>query len=406
MSGLFAEVIEGLLRHRLRAAATAFGVFWGTFMLTLLLGAGEGLRNGMYRIFEGNAVNAVWIYSGRTTFAHEGLPAGRPIILDSTDVHSIARGVSDLSNVSPMQILPSTQSIRHENKSASLPIWGVFHTHAAVERVRRVRGRLLNALDVERGRRVAIIGTRARAVLFGSDNPVGQTLVLGAAELTVVGEFDDAGGDEQRRRIYVPFTTLQKSFDGATRVQVIVGTLRDGASTERVRARLLHLLAQRHRFGPADRSAVEVWFLSDDFRRLSRLLRGIDIAIIVVGLGTLVSGMVGVSNILFVSVRERANEFGIRRALGATARSILTMVIAEALLLASVAGALGLGAAFGLVNLALRFDVRADFFERPSVDPLAAFVAFGVLILTALVAGYFPAREAARVPPIEALRRE
>jgi putative ABC transport system permease protein len=406
MRALFAEVIEGVLRHRLRAAATAFGVFWGTFMLTLLLGAGKGLRNGMYKIFEGNAVNAVWIYSGRTTFAHEGLPAGRPIILDSTDVHSIERGVAELSHVSPMQILPATQSIRHENKSASLPTWGVFHTHAAVERLQRVRGRLLNALDVERARRVAIIGTRARAVLFGTANPVGQTLVLGAAELTVVGEFDDAGGDEQRRRIYVPFTTLQKSFDGATRVQVIVGTLREGANTERVRARLLHLLSQRHRFGPSDRSAVEVWFMSEEFRRLTKLLRGIDTAIIVVGLGTLVSGMVGVSNILFVSVRERANEFGIRRALGATARSILAMVIAEALLLAAVAGGLGLAAGFGLVDLALRFDVRADFFEQPSVDPLAAFVAFGVLILTALVAGYFPAREAARVPPIEALRRE
>ena len=394
------------MRHRLRAAATAFGVFWGTFMLTLLLGAGAGLRKGMYSIFEGNAANAVWIYSGRTTFSYQGLPAGRAIILDAQDVSAVDQGVPELSSVSPMQILPQGQPVRYGSKSVALPAWGVFHTHAVVERLKLVRGRLLNALDVERARRVAIIGTQARSVLFGNESPLGKQLVIGAAELTLVGEFDDAGGDDQRRRIAMPFTTLQKSFESATRVNVIVSLLRDGASTERVRERLLHLFAQRHRFDPADRSALEVWFLSEDFRRLKKLLRGIDLAIFVVGLGTLISGMVGVSNILFVSVRERANEFGIRRALGATARSIMGMVVAEALLLASFAGGLGLGAAFGLVALANHLDLRSDFFKQPSVDVEAAFGAFGVLIVTALVAGFFPAREASRVAPIEALRRE
>lgn len=394
------------MRHRLRAAATAFGVFWGTFMLALLLGAGAGLRKGMYSIFEGNAANAVWIYSGRTTFSFQGLPAGRVIMLDAQDVGAVDRSIPELSSVSPMQILPQGQPVRYGSKSVALPTWGVFHTHAAVERLKLVRGRLLNALDDERARRVAIIGTQARSVLFGNESPIGKQLVIGAAELTLVGEFDDAGGDDQRRRIYLPFATLQKSLDSATRVNVIVSLLRDGANTDRVRERVLHLFAQRHRFDPADRSALEVWFLSEDFRRLKKLLRGIDTAIFVVGLGTLISGMVGVSNILFVSVRERANEFGIRRALGATARSIMGMVVAEALLLASFAGGLGLGAAFGLVALANHFELHSDFFKQPSVDPEAAFGAFGVLIVTALVAGFFPAREAARVSPIEALRRE
>ncbi|HEX6244409.1 MAG TPA: ABC transporter permease, partial [Polyangiales bacterium] len=162
MGAVLAEIVEGVMRHRLRAAATAFGVFWGTFMLTLLLGAGAGLRKGMYSIFEGNAANAVWIYSGRTTFSHQGLPAGRAIILDAEDVKAIDRGVPELSNVSPMQILPRGEAVRHGSKSVALPAWGVFHTHAAVERLKLLRGRLLNALDVERARRVAIIGTQAR----------------------------------------------------------------------------------------------------------------------------------------------------------------------------------------------------------------------------------------------------
>jgi putative ABC transport system permease protein len=151
---------------------------------------------------------------------------------------------------------------------------------------------------------------------------------------------------------------------------------------------------------------VYVWFMAEEFKRLQQLMHGIDLGIFVVGLGTLVSGMVGVSNILFVSVRERAREFGVRRALGATARSILAMVIAEALTLALAAGGLGLVAALALIELASAFGLESDYFRNPHVDAATALSALGVLVMTALFAGYFPAREAARVTPIDALRRE
>jgi putative ABC transport system permease protein len=177
-------------------------------------------------------------------------------------------------------------------------------------------------------------------------------------------------------------------------------------ATESVRRRVVRLLAQRHHFDPADDGPIQMWFSQEEYQKLETLLRGIDIGILVVGLGTLISGMIGVSNILFVSVRERAQEFGTRRALGATAHSILRFVLAEALVLATLAGGLGLAAGMGAVELAKYYELRSDYFRDPGLELSTALIALGTLIVTALVAGYFPAREAARMQPIDALRRE
>lgn len=405
MSDALREVIEAMMRHRLRALATAFGVFWGIFMLTVLLGGGSGLRNGLFSVFEG-ARNMAWIEAGRTGHAFEGLGAGRQIDLDIHDLAAIERGLPEFTSVGPRHMLPAHITIRAGLVNLGLPIIGVYENFHEVVRMKAVRGRLLNRLDVEGGRKVVTIGQRARQLLFANENPVGKSVWIGGVRMTVVGEYKDPGSEDDNRRVYMPYTTVLQSFDSSPKLQSIVANSPDGGDEAVIRKRFLYLMGRRHRFDPEDAGAMEIWFASEETKRVNKLLRGVDVAVFVVGLGTLLSGMVGVSNILFVSVRERAKEFGIRRALGATARSILGMVLAEALLLASLAGGMGLLSALLLIRAASSIGVNSDYFRDPEVNLASASWALAALAASALVAGFFPAREAARVTPIEALRRE
>lgn len=399
------EVIESITRRPLRSLATAFGVYWGILMLTVLLGGGRGLRNGIEKMFAGDAVNSVWAFTGVTSESFEGLGAGRYIQLREDDIQAVIRSVDALNNVSPRTQAPALPIV-HGTRNASLPLFGVYPAYAVIEKTTAIRGRLLNQLDLERRRKVIMIGDHARPLLFGNDNPVGRSVSIGGIDFRVIGEFADPGQGDEARRVYMPYTTLAETFDASKKVDVMVATLKPGRSTDAARESLARLLSRRHRFSVTDHSAFDAWFMEKEYRRVASLMTGIDWAILVVSLGTLLSGMVGVSNILFVSVRERAKELGLRRALGATSTSILLLVLAEALVLAMLSGGLGLASGVGLVQLGQAPELGSDFFINPSIDMRAALLAFALLVVTALIAGFFPAREAARMRPIDALRRE
>ncbi|MFT3921314.1 MAG: ABC transporter permease [Myxococcales bacterium] len=399
------EVLESIARRPLRSLATAFGVYWGILMLTVLLGGGKGLRNGIEKMFAGDAVNSVWAFTGRTSEPFEGLGSGRQIRLREDDVEAVIRSVDALENVSPRTQVPALPIV-HGTRNATLPFYAVYPAYAVTEKTTAIHGRLLNQLDLDRRRKVIVIGDKATPLLFGNDNPVGKIVTIGGLEFRVVGEFEDPGQGDEGRRVYMPYTTLAETFDASRKVDVMVGTLKRGYTPEAAREALARLLARRHRFAIHDHAAFDAWFAEREYRRVESLMTGIDWAILLVSLGTLLSGMVGVSNILFVSVRERAKELGLRRALGATSFSILLLVLAEALMLALVSGGLGLASGMGLVRLAQSPELGSELFVNPSVDLRAALLALAMLVATALVAGFFPAREAARMRPIDALRRE
>lgn len=410
MIDLLAEVFESIARQRLRALATAFGVFWGILMLVVLLGGGRGLRNGVDQMFADTLVNSVWISTGRTSRPYQGLGAGRTLQLSLEDVEAIAAVVPELEELSPRQNLPggltyTRTNRRGEVQNGAFPTFGIGPGHATVERMRPLRGRMLSALDVALARKVLIVGERVAEMLFPGEDPVGQTVQIGGVPFLVVGLFTDPGGEGELLKAFMPYTTLTQTFDARRYAGIATATLRPGADVATMRARVRRLLARRQRFDPSDPSAVGVWVTEEQYRKLQQLLRGIDLAVIVVSLGTLLSGIVGISNILFVSVRERTAEFGLRRALGATPGSILAMVLAEAVLLSTTAGSLGLLAGVGLLSLARRANVRSEYFRDPGVDARAVLTALFVLVLTAMIAGYFPAREASRLNPNEALRQ-
>ncbi len=402
----FRELFESISRHRMRTLATSFGVFWGIFMLTLLLASGRGLRNGIETLFEGDSVHQIWMFGNRTLQPYQGLGMGRQIQFTEEDAIALARSVPEIAAVSPRRALANSVVISHGSSTASLPGVAVYPCYGATEKLKILKGRWLNDFDQHEARKVAVIGYAARRVLFGNGEAVGQSIQLGGVDFTVVGEYTDAGGEEEVRRVYIPFSTHNRTFDASGKAEYINAVLRPGESVDNARRHIMRVLSVRHRFDPADHGAVMMWFAVEEYRKMQGLMRGIDIAILAVGLGTLLSGMVGVSNIMFVSVRERAQEFGVRRALGASARDVLWMVLGEALGLAVLAGSLGLVAALSLVAAAQGGVIDTAFFHHPSVDPNTALAALGVLVFTSLVAGYFPAREAARMHPIEALRRE
>ncbi|HEX5657095.1 MAG TPA: ABC transporter permease [Polyangiales bacterium] len=401
-----AELFESVTRHRMRALATSFGVFWGIFMLTLLIASGNGLRNGIETLFEGDSAYQIWMFGNRTLKPFEGLGAGRQIQFTEDDAIALARSVTEIEHVTPRRGLAPSVMISHGNNTASLPGVAVYPSYVFNEKLKILRGRWLNEFDQREARKVAVLGYAARNVLFGNADPVGQAIQIGGVDFTVIGEYTDAGGEEEVRRVYIPFSTLQSTFDASRKAEFVVALLKEGESVERARTRIMRVLSVRHRFDPSDDGAVITWFAVEAYRKMQGLMRGIDYAILAVGLGTLLSGMVGVSNILFVSVRERAREFGVRRALGASARNVLWMVIGEALGLSLLAGGLGLLAALGLIAAVQGGALNTDYFRNPQIDLTTALSALGVLVITALVAGFFPAREAARMHPIEALRRE
>ncbi|MEM9066928.1 MAG: ABC transporter permease [Myxococcota bacterium] len=404
---LLFETWESLTRRPLRTATTAFGVFWGMLLLVVMLGAAEGFRNGVDRLFQDDSATSVWISAGATSRSFEGMPAGRTIELTIDDVDAIAANLEELRDVSPRYPVQATVTAPRTGRTAGLPVYAIGPGYGAVERTQVWRGRLLNELDEERARNVVIVGRRAAEILFDrAESALGEWLDVSGNRFRIVGVFTDAGGDGEMRRVFLPYASLPHTFDASRRTKLIVAMSDPEARPALIRDRVRRLLARRHRFAADDPTALEVDIAMEQWEKFSALMTGIELMVLVIGLGTLLTATSGVSNILLVSVRERTREIGLRRALGASATEIFAMVIAEAVLIASVAGALGVGAGLALLKAIRDLGVRSDFFERPAVDALAIWALLGVLVAIGALAGVFPARQAVRWTPAEALRDE
>jgi putative ABC transport system permease protein len=399
------EALESIVRFRQRALATSFGVFWGVFIVTVLQAGGQGLREGLTHLYGDNAKSIVWIWSDRTSLAYHGLAPGRSVPLRLSELELLEHELPELENLSPRLSLPATTQVSHGLRSANPPVIAVYPPYALMEQVIMQRGRWLNPLDLRDRRHVAVVGVAALPPLFGAEDPIGQRIAIGGTPFEVVGVFDDTGGGLEAQRVFVPFSAVATAGAKDQRVQVVVGTLRDDAAIAETRYKIRTLLAFSLGIAPGDERAVGAFFAAEQYRRLLVLMHGIGIAIALVGLGTLLSGAVGVSNVLFVTVRERAQEFGIRRALGASAASIVRLVLTEACLLSGLAGAVGLAAAAFAVHAAREAGIETEYFRDPHIDFTATWLTLGALCASALVAGWFPAREAARMHPVEALTR-
>ncbi len=401
------EVLDVLGRNKLRTFLTGLSVAWGIFMLVLLLAAGTGLRRGVEHDFRDDATNAIWIRRGKTSLPFEGHAPGRPVLFSSGDVEALEKSIDGLEHITGRFYLWGNLPVTHQGESSLFSIRGVHPGHRHLEKTIMTRGRYISERDVERKRKVAVIGEAVVEALYrAGEDPVGSRVQIRGVTYQVVGAFEDEGSPGERRRVYVPLSTAQLVYGGRDVVHQIMYTTAAATveETQEMTRQTRQLLAKLHDFDPADRRAVQISNRLVGFQKVRQIFEWIRSFVWLVGIGTLFAGVVGVSNIMIISVTERTMEIGVRKALGATPRSILALILREALLVTSLAGYVGLAAAVGVIELVRTHLPANDYVRNPTVDVRVGVIAMLLLVGAGALAGLIPALRAARVKPVVAMQ--
>jgi putative ABC transport system permease protein len=410
------EIRVALLRNRTRTALTAFGVFWGIFLLMVMLGSGSGLKKGVLMGFSDGATNSFFLWTQRTQKPYAGMPAGRGIRLTNADVEAIREKVPEAEVVAPRNQLRGFgggNNVSRGRKTGAFSVMGDYPEIRRIQSLRIETGRFLNPIDVEESRKVAVIGTRVRELLFArGEEPIGDSIVIGGVYFQVVGVFTSPRtGDAAERdtqTIFVPFTTFQRAFNYGDRVGWMAIISRSDVPASVAEEKVLSLLRSRHKVAPDDLRAFGHFNLEEEYTKIQGLFSGIRLLVWIVGVGTLAAGVIGVSNIMLIIVRERTKEIGIRRALGAKPSAVVSQIVSESVILTSLAGYLGLIAGIALVVGIGKLlpPGGAGMFLDPDVGVGEALQALAILVVAGVLAGLAPAQRALAVSPTVALRSE
>jgi putative ABC transport system permease protein len=402
------EIYDTMRKNKLRTALTGFSVAWGIFILVVLLGSGEGLARGIDYQFRDDAMNSIWVFPGSTSIPWQGLQPGRPVQMTNEDPAGVKAAVPGVEHMTSRFHIPGRVTTRHRSETGAFDVRSVHPDHRHLERTIVTSGRFLNDLDLAEHRKVAVIGALAEKALFKGQPPLGKLVEINGVAFQVVGVFEDEGNDNEREKIYIPITTAQRAFGGGNKIRMFMLTTgaADVARSSAMAASIQRRLAERHHFSPEDKRAVFVRNNVEFFQRFATMMRGIRAFIWAIGVGTLLAGVVSVSNIMMITVRDRTREIGVRKALGATPASVLALVLQEAIAITALAGYGGV--VFGLLALELmaRYLPSSEYFRNPAVDLWVALQATALLVVAGVLAGLVPARRASRIQPIDALRWE
>lgn len=410
------EILEVLTTNIFRTLLTAFGVFWGIFILLLLLAAGKGLENGVKQDFSGVATNTVFVWTQTTTMEYDGLPKGRNYSFNLEDVRLIEEEIPQLRFVSPRNAMGSrgTNNVVYGIKAGGYRIFGDTPDISEQNSMAITSGRFLNQSDLDQKRKVAILGDGVVTDLFEADQePLGEYVKINGVNFLVVGTYKERNGNggnqNASRQIFIPFTTFSQAYNRGDRVGWMAITAKDGSSITALTPKILNIIKKNHRINPKDDRAVGNFDLFQEYSRVENLFGAMRWIAIVVGTLVLLSGVIGVSNIMLIVVKERTKEIGIRRALGESPFSIKMQIIMESIFLTIISGMAGV--VFGTliifaINMALDASGPVDMFLAPSVDLGSVVGALVILIISGLLAGFIPANSAIKVKPIEALRSE
>ena len=413
------EILEALTANTFRTILTAFGVFWGIFILVILLAAGNGLENGVKKGFDGIATNTMFMWSQTASKPYKGLPANRKFNFKNADVAALKENFPDLLYVSPRNQLggfEGANNVVRGTKTAAYTIYGDYPELINQEPMDIPKGRFLNQQDITLKRKVAVTGQGVIKELYTPvEEVIGTYIKINGVNFMIVGVYKSksnnrGGGEEEQKKIFIPFTTFQQAFNFGDTVGWMALTANDGASITDLKPKILEFMKGRHSINPADDRAIGNFDLYAEFSKVQSLFAILRFIAYFVGTLVLLSGVIGISNIMLIVVKERTKEIGIRRALGATPGAIRTQILTEAIFLTIMAGMFGIALATGVLwvlNFVLDSMPSDDMmFANPSVDLAVVFFALLILIGSGLLAGFIPAQTAIRVKPVDALRTE
>ncbi|MFT4522473.1 MAG: putative ABC transport system permease protein [Bacteroidia bacterium] len=402
----FNEIWSSIRTNKLRTFLTGFSVAWGIFMLVILLGVGNGLQNGTKEQFKGNAINSIRVSPGQTSLAYNGLQPGRKLQFHNDDLELIKREFSGIEHITARLERWNVKSVQYKAKVAAYKARGIHSEHRFVEKTVMILGRYINDWDVEKGRKVCVIGQPVQTDIFEGANPMGEWLNIGGVSFRVVGVCEDEGSEGESSSIYLPISTAQLAFGKSDVIDRVMFTTGDAslAETRALTKSLTERFASKHNFDPADTRALYIRNNFEEYSRISNILTLMQSFFWLIGILTIFAGIVGVSNIMLITVQERTKEIGIRKSIGAKPWSIILMVVQESIFITAFFGYIGLF--FGILLLEIVSKKMPDtgaVFKNPSVDFNTAIIALMVLIIAGGFAAFVPARRAAQIRPVEAL---
>lgn len=411
------EIWITITRNKTRSLLTCFGVFWGILMLVILLGSGKGMQNGIFKNVNGFATNSCFFYTERTGEPYKGYKKGRYWSMRNRDLEAIKQRVPGIKYISPMHWgEQGSNNVVRGQKAGSFNVRGVYPDYFNIETQHVYYGRLLNEIDLQEKRKVCLIGTRVHEVLFKpGEDPTGQYIRVNGIYYQVVGVIKAKPrasiGGRTESSVMLPFSTLQQVTNNGDRFWFLCITGEDGYSCEKITDDVKALLKAQNEISPTDPQAVGSFSIAKQAETFDKLFLGIDMLVWLVGMGTLLAGIIGVSNIMMVTVKERTKEIGVRRALGAKPFNIISQVMSESLVLTALAGLLGLTVGVFLldvVNRVLESAPQKDgtFFSNPEINIQTAVAATVILLVSGLMAGLIPAWRAMQIKAIDAIREE
>mgnify|MGYP001815472806 FL=1 len=406
------EIFDTIRKNKLRTFLTGLSVASGIFILVILLGFGQGMRNGIAYEFEEDAATSVWVWPGVTSKEFKGLNPGRSIQLRNENYESSLALFGDKIEYKSPRIFVRNVSVNYGKEALVYSIQGVSYDFQFIENAKMSEGRFLNYQDEVTTAKVAIIGNKIKRDVFNDlETPLGEYINISGVLFKIVGTYSERE-DREEERIYIPITTAQQVFNGGDRINNISYTLpmeenfdlavmQATAFKEKLQAHL----QQFHTVAPEDTGAIQVWSALEEAKRYYSLVGNIKFFFWFVGICTIIAGVVGVSNIMLIVVKERTREIGIRKALGAKPWSIVGMILQESIFVTAISGFAGLIFSMGLLEIVGPY-IEVDYILNPSVNFNVAISTVLVLIFAGAVAGFFPAWRAASIHTIEALRDE
>ncbi|WP_121666780.1 ABC transporter permease [Mesonia aquimarina] len=407
------EIFETIRKNLLRTILTGISVASGIFILVILLGVGEGMQNGIENQFQNDAANRISVWTGRTSVEYKGLNPGRRIQLKNDDYSFTEKKFADELEYKSALYRIWGSLVSYKKESGSYRVEGVLPDYQFLEGEDMIKGRYLNYNDHQKYSKVAVIGKKVALDLFkNKEDAIGKLIEITGINFKVVGVYSDPGGEREEARVFIPLSTSQRVFNAGNNLQGLAFTLPKQDNFEEALAistnfteKLKDQLKRSHTVAPSDESAISINNSLENAKRIYDMMNMIKLFFWGVGIATILAGVIGVSNIMLIIVKERTKEIGIRKALGAQPFSIVTMVLHESIFVTTIAGFLGLLGGLILLEFVGPM-VQIEFLRNPTVNFNVAITTLIILVLAGAIAGFFPAWRAARIKPIIALRDE